>query len=102
MLKKSLSFRQAGLLEGDIRGDEPFQEQMFRYGSLSQRVPETYPLRRVNATSSTPCGPMEIAAHVPRYKCRRPCLVNPVVDRTFLRQTTQKTDFLSTLRKPDL
>ena len=32
-----------------MRGDERFQEEMFSYGSLSQRVPEDHPLRRVRA-----------------------------------------------------
>jgi transposase len=30
-----------------MRGDERFQEEMFSYGSLSQRVPVDHPLRRV-------------------------------------------------------
>jgi transposase len=30
-----------------MRGDEDFQEEMFSYGSLSQRVPANHPLRRV-------------------------------------------------------
>ena len=30
-----------------MRGDEQFQEEMFSYGSLSQRVPLDHPLRRV-------------------------------------------------------
>ena len=30
-----------------MRGDEQFQEEMFSYGSLSQRVPMDHPLRRV-------------------------------------------------------
>jgi len=32
-----------------MRGDERFQEEMFSYGSLSQRVPLDHPLRRVRA-----------------------------------------------------
>jgi len=32
-----------------MRGDEQLQEEMFSYGSLSQRVPMDHPLRRVRA-----------------------------------------------------
>lgn len=32
-----------------MRGDEQFQEELFSYGSLSQRVPQDHPLRRVRA-----------------------------------------------------
>jgi transposase len=32
-----------------MRGDEDFQEELFSYGSLSQRVPLEHPLRRVRA-----------------------------------------------------
>src|SRR5579859_6262679 len=32
-----------------MRGDEQLQEEMFSYGSLSQRVPLDHPLRRVRA-----------------------------------------------------
>ncbi len=34
-----------------MRGDEQYQEEMFSYGSLSQRVPLGHPLRRVRAMS---------------------------------------------------
>jgi hypothetical protein len=30
-----------------MRGDERFQEEMFSYGSLSQRIPQDHPLRRI-------------------------------------------------------
>jgi hypothetical protein len=30
-----------------MRGEEDFQEELFSYGSLSQRVPLDHPLRRV-------------------------------------------------------
>ena len=30
-----------------MRGDELLQEEMFSYGSLSQRVPLDHPLRRI-------------------------------------------------------
>jgi transposase len=49
VLKKSLRFKQDILIEGDMRGDEVLQEEMFSYGSLSQRVPMDHPLRRVRA-----------------------------------------------------
>lgn len=35
------------MIELGMRGDEQFQEAMFSYGSLSQRVPMDHPLRRV-------------------------------------------------------
>lgn len=47
MLKKSLLFRQGKLIEEGMRGAEDFQEELFSYGSLNQRVPLDHPLRRV-------------------------------------------------------
>src|SRR5882672_11635377 len=32
-----------------MRGDERFQEEMFSYGSLSERIPQDHPLRRIRA-----------------------------------------------------
>jgi len=34
-----------------MRGEDRFQEEMFSYGSLSQRVPQDHPLRRIRALS---------------------------------------------------
>jgi transposase len=47
VLKKALRFGLVILIRRVMRGDEQLQEEMFSYGSLSQRVPVDHPLRRV-------------------------------------------------------
>jgi transposase len=42
-----------------MRGDEQFQDEMFSYGSLSQRVPENHPLRRVRTLADEAMGSLE-------------------------------------------
>ena len=42
-----------------MRGDEQCQEEMFSYGSLSQRVPMDHPLRRVRAMADEVMGSLE-------------------------------------------
>src|SRR5450756_119884 len=42
-----------------MRGDERFQEELFSYGSLSQRVPMEHPLRRVRALADEAMGALE-------------------------------------------
>lgn len=42
-----------------MRGEEQFQEEMFSYGSLSQRVPEGHPLRRVRVLADEAMSSLE-------------------------------------------
>ena len=42
-----------------MRGDEEFQEELFSYGSLSQRVPMDHPLRRVRALAEQAMAALE-------------------------------------------
>lgn len=42
-----------------MRGDEQFQEEMFSYGSLSQRVPMGHPLRRIRALADEAMAALE-------------------------------------------
>jgi hypothetical protein len=42
-----------------MRGDEQHQEEMFSYGSLSQRVPLDHPLRRVRSMADEVMGSLE-------------------------------------------
>jgi transposase len=42
-----------------MRGDEQLQEEMFSYGSLSDRVPLSHPLRRVRAMADEAMGCLE-------------------------------------------
>jgi len=45
--EKGNGFRQAVLIEEDMRGEDEFQDELFTYGGLSERVPSGHPLRRI-------------------------------------------------------
>ena len=45
--EKGTRFKQVCLIEEDMRGGDDYQDELFTYGGLSERVPAKHPLRRI-------------------------------------------------------
>lgn len=69
-----------------MRGSEDFQEEMFSYGSLSQRVPLDHPLRQVRALADEAMGSLEGSFAAMYSKLGRPSIAPEQMLRALLLQ----------------
>jgi len=69
-----------------MRGDEQYQEEMFSYGSLSQRVPLDHPLRRVRAMADEAMGCLKTRFEQMYSKMGRPSVPPEQLLRALLLQ----------------
>ncbi len=67
-------FRQVYLLEEGMRGDDVFQDELFSYGGLGERVPSKHPLRRIREFADGALGKMSSEFEVLYSKIGRPSI----------------------------
>src|SRR5882757_1187136 len=84
--EKGNGFKQALLIEGDMRGDDVFQDELFSYGGLGERVPGRHPLRRIRDFADGALGQMSREFEGLYSKIGRPSIAPEQLLRALLLQ----------------
>src|ERR1019366_6919312 len=84
--EKGNGFKQAWLIEVGMRGDDVFQDELFSYGGLGERVPAKHPLRRIRDFADGALGKMSSAFEGLYSKIGRPSIPPEQLLRALLLQ----------------